>query len=249
VSEPIAELLQARLRLPERPVVVLNAPPFEGTPRIPAQRVREAAGLSPQTPLVVYSGTVSAARRLDTVFQAMASLDGVHLAVVTVPFPHPSWPALADLAADLGVADRIHQVAPVDPTELIGFLQDADAGLNPLLSGAVNHELAMPNKLFEYLHAGLPQVVSEATEAATFVREHDVGAAFRAGDPTSLATAVRRVLETGRPDRTRVRELAQRYSWQTQEEQVAAAYSRALDRPVDPPPPDLGFALPAEDRP
>jgi glycosyltransferase involved in cell wall biosynthesis len=247
VSEPIADLLQERLRLRDRPSVVLNAPPYEVHPRVPAQRVREAAGVGPGTPLVVYSGTVSAARRLDTLVQAVALLDEVHLAVVAVPYPHPSWPALADLAEQLGVADRVHQVAPVDPTELVAFLQDADAGLNPLLPGAVNHELALPNKLFEYLHAGLPLVVSEARETAAFVREHDLGAVYTSGDPQSLASAVRRVLETGRPDSTRAWELAQRFSWQSQESRVAAAYSLALGRRVAPPPADLPFVLPSEE--
>ena len=246
VSEPIADLLQERLRLRDRPLVVLNAPPYEADPRVPAERVREAAGVATGTPLVVYSGTVSAARRLDTLVQAVALLDGVHLAVVAVPYPHPSWPALAELAAQLGVDDRVHQVAPVDPAELVAFLQDADAGLNPLLPGAVNHELALPNKLFEYLHAGLPLVVSEARETAAFVREHDLGAVYTSGDPQSLAAAVRRVLEAGRPDPTRARKLAQQYSWQTQEPLVAAAYSQALGRPVAPPPADLPFVLPAE---
>ncbi len=247
VGEPIADLLQERLRLRYRPLVVLNAPPYEASPRVPARRVREAAGVPSGTPLLVYSGTVSAARRLDTVVEAMALLDGVHLAVVPVPFPHPSWPALAALAADLGVSDRVHQVAPVDPSELIAFLQDADAGLNPLLPGAVNHDLALTNKLFEYLHAGLPVVVSEARESAAFVREHDLGAEFASGDPESLAAAVRRVLASGRPDPTRVRELSQRFSWQAQESQVAAAYSRALGRPLPPPSADRPFVLPPEE--
>ena len=247
VSEPIAEALRERLRLAERPLVVLNAPPFEAVARVPHRRVREAAGVAQGTPLAVYSGSVSAARGLDTLIRAMPLLDGVHLAVVTVPFPHPSWPALEALAAELGVTDRVHAVPPVDPTELIGFLQDADAGVHTLPSGSVNHEMALPNKLFEYLHAGLPLVVSDAREMAGFVREHHLGAVYRSGDPESLAAAVRQVLADPRPDVDRVGRLAVQYSWQAQEPQVAAAYARALGRTVPPPADDLPFELPAEE--
>ncbi len=247
VSEPIAEALRERLRLAERPLVVLNAPPFEAVARGPQRRVREAAGVAPGTPLAVYSGSVSAARGLDTLIRAMPLLHGVHLAVVTVPFPHPSWPALEALAAELGVTDRVHAVPPVDPTELIGFLQDADAGVHTLPSGSVNHEMALPNKLFEYLHAGLPLVVSDAREMAGFVRAHHLGAVFRSGDPESLAAAVRQVLADPRPDVERVGRLAAQYSWQAQEPRVAAAYTRALGRPVPPPADDPPFELPAEE--
>jgi len=235
VSEPIADVLQERYALPVRPSVILNVPVAvtpEAEGRVAARRptVREAAGLGPSTRLLVYSGAVSAARGIDTLIDAMALLPDVHLALVTVPYPHPRVPQLLARAAALGAADRIHPLPPVGQDELLYHLSGADVAVHPMPGGSPNHDQALPNKLFEYLHAGLPLVVADAKLMAEFVRTNGVGEVFRSGDAQGLADAVRRVLD---PDYPRVprAELAARCSWQAQEVAIAALYARFAPLP------------------
>lgn len=240
VSEPIADVLAERYRLPDRPAVILNVPvdsrgdrdgspggrpgsPPSGTAARPT--VREAAGVDAGTPLLVYSGAVSGARGIDVLVDALAHLPGVHLALVTVPYPHPRTPVLLERAGALGVADRIHPLPPVGQDELLAYLSGADVAVHPMPGGSPNHDQALPNKLFEYLHAGLPLVVADAKLMADFVSRNALGEVFRSGDAAGLAEAVRKVLEPGRPRPSRA-ELARRYSWQAQEEQIAALYGR-----------------------
>jgi glycosyltransferase involved in cell wall biosynthesis len=232
VSDPIADVLQERYQLPTRPAVILNVPVDGGPEPTPVTRtVRQAAGLDAATPLLVYSGAVSRARGINDLVDAMAHLPGVHLALVTVPFPHPQVPALLERAAALGCADRIHPLPPVGQDELLGYLSGADVAVHPMPGGSPNHDQAMPNKLFEYLHAGLPLVVTDAKLMAAFVRSNGLGEVFRSGDPVDLAAAVRRALEPGRARPSRD-ELAARYSWQAQEAQIAALYDRVLPVPA-----------------
>ena len=252
VSDPIADVLRDRYSLAERPSVILNVP-VNGVDRSPAEEaggpfgpahprpsrstvrtvrtVREAAAVDADTPLLVYSGAVSRARGINDLVEAMAHLPGVHLALVTVPFPHPQVPALLQRAAELGVADRIHPLPPVGQDELLAYLAGADVAVHPMPGGSPNHDQALPNKLFEYLHAGLPLVVTDAKLMAAFVRENSLGEVFRSGDAVELATAVRRALEPGRPRRSRA-ELAAHYSWQAQEPAIAALYARVRPLPA-----------------
>ena len=51
---------------------------------------------------MVHSGSISRARGIETLVDALALLPGVHLAVVVVPYPHPMAPELHSRAADLG---------------------------------------------------------------------------------------------------------------------------------------------------
>jgi glycosyltransferase involved in cell wall biosynthesis len=249
VSDPIADVLRDRYQLAERPAVILNVP-VHAVDRAAVDRaavdraavdreapgtcrptVREAAGVDADAPLLVYSGAVSRARGINDLVEAMAHLPGVHLALVTVPYPHPQVPALLERAAELGVADRIHPLPPVGQDELLAYLAGADVAVHPMPGGSPNHDQALPNKLFEYLHAGLPLVVADAKLMAAFVRDNGLGEVFRSGDPIDLAAAVRRTLERGRPCRSRT-ELASRYSWQAQEGLIAALYDRV--RPLPP---------------
>jgi len=193
VSPPLAEALQRRYDLPTPPDVVRNIPPVGAAGRGTSD-LRSTLGLADDVPLMVYSGGVQAARGVDTAVEALAMLREVHLAVVAVPTPHSTaCQRLREQAVRLGVQERLHLLDPVAPDEVSAFLATADVGLIPLRHYD-SHEMALANKLFEYLHAGVPAVVSDCRAQADFVREHRIGEIHIAGDAASLAEAVRRVL-------------------------------------------------------
>lgn len=222
VSEPIADVLRTRYDLKARPTVVLNTPVLGGSTE--GATVRDTIGLPAHEPLLVYSGTISHARGIDTLVRGLAHLPGVHLVIVSVPHPHPSVPALQELAASLGVEERLHVAPPVGQDQLVHYLSGADVAVHPMPGGSPNHDQALPNKLFEYLHAGLPLVVSDARLMAEFVRTHEVGEVFVAGDEQSYAAAVTAALGAGRRQGERVEELARQFSWQAQEPLIREYY-------------------------
>lgn len=223
VSEPIADVLRERYSLGARPAVVLNTPVRGGSAE--GGTVRDLTGLSAGQPLLVYSGTISHARGIDTLVRGLAHLPGVHLVIVSVPFPHPSVPKLQELAASLGVEDRLHVAPPVSQDRLVHYLGGADVAVHPMPGGSPNHDQALPNKLFEYLHAGLPIVVSDARLMAEFVTTHQAGQVFVAGDERSYAAAVTAALGAGRRQGEHVEGLARQYSWQAQEPLIREFYA------------------------
>jgi glycosyltransferase involved in cell wall biosynthesis len=228
VADGLAERLQALHRLERRPAVVHNAPidwgAVEGAGS--SRRLREECGVGPGVKLAVYSGALSAARGLDTAVEALGLLPDLHLAVVAVPFPHPMAAQLERIAARVGAAGRLHLVPPVPSHEVPAYLSEADLGVSPILGDSVSYDLALPNKLFEFLHAGLPMVVSDCRVMARFVTEHGLGRVFRAGDPSDLADAVRAVLaDPPHPDTTALR---REYSWQGQEAQLVGVYDELV---------------------
>jgi glycosyltransferase involved in cell wall biosynthesis len=221
VSDPIAEELYQRYSLDTRPAVVLNVPVRGELTNAPT--VRESIGLDDGTPLLLYSGGISRARGLETLVEAMGLLPDHHLAIVAVPFPHPSVPALVELAESVGAGHRVHVTAPVPQRDIPRFLSGADIAVHPMPGGSPNHDQAMPNKLFEYLHAGLPLVVSDARVMAEFVTSGSVGEVFTSGDAPSLADAVRRV-RSEPPSAEHLSEVASRYSWQGEEQTILRLY-------------------------
>jgi len=203
VSPPLAAALQERHSLPRTPDVVRNIPPV-GAGELDGETVREKVGLGPDVPLLVYSGGVQAARGVDTALDALLLLPEAHLVVVAVPSPDSAaCRQLSVHARALGVADRFHLLPPVAPDQVAAFLRSADVGLIPLRHFG-SHEMALANKLFEYLHAGVPAVVSDCRAQAAFVREHGTGEVHVAGDAASLAAMVRKVLDDPRPYRSRL---------------------------------------------
>lgn len=231
VTEPLAEELQQRYRLSSRPVVVMNSPVLGAANQSLEVGIREACGLDESVPLLVYSGGVTAARGVATAVEALPLLPGVHLAVVCVPSTATkAVRELADLAARLGVQDRLHLHDPVPPDSVSAFLQSADVGLLPLLHFG-SHEVALANKLFEYLYGGVPVVVSDCRAQAEFVRRHEVGAVHAAGDAQSFAEAVQGVLRGADDLRARIAtspDLLEPFAWEHQERSLRAFYREVL---------------------
>lgn len=194
VSPMLADNLQRDYGLSNRPAVVLNAPRRTGIPKTSAQgTIRSLLGLTPEIPLMVYSGGTTRLRGVHTAVSALAELPGVHLALQTES-QGPYMNQLRDLAKQAGAGDRFHIVPYVPPEEVPAFLRDGTLAIHPMTVYG-NSEVALPNKLFDYCMAGLPSVVSDCKTMAAFVTEWAIGEVFRAEDPRDFARAVRLVLE------------------------------------------------------
>nr|WP_255622762.1 glycosyltransferase family 4 protein [Tessaracoccus sp. OS52] len=224
VTESHAHLLKDKYKLDELPDTFVNMSVFQ--PMVGDVTVREAAGVDDATPLIVYAGIMSWARGIETLIESMAHIDeSVHLAIVTMPLPHPMQTKLDPLAEELGVRDRIHYVDPVNQANLSYYLHGADLAVHPLPGGSPNHDRTLPNKLFEYLHAELPMVSSDAKTMAEFVRFNGMGEVFRTDDARDLAEKVTKALANPVPQE-HLHELAQKYSWQSNEPGLLAAFGR-----------------------
>lgn len=234
VSDPLADLLVREHGLPERPLVVTNAPEVKDPPKRCETDVRTASGVGPDVPLIVYSGAAAPSRGIELLVRAMVHLPEAHLALVVLP-PHIAIHAyveeMLELARELGVQDRVHPLEYVDNMEVVDFLSTATVGTFPGQQ-ILNHTISLITKFMEYAHARLPIVVSDVKTMAEAVTEHQIGAVFTADDVDSFVEAVKPVLAN--PEKYKVgyadADLLHEWSWSVQAEVQEQAYREALAR-------------------
>jgi glycosyltransferase involved in cell wall biosynthesis len=196
--------------------------------------LRRRCGIAASQPLLVYSGSVSVQRGLDTAIRALPRLPGVHLALVVADPAAPSVRQLSAAALRLGAGDRLHVLPYVPYDEVVAFLSAADVGVIPIHHWP-NHELSLITKFFEYSHARLPIVVSDVKTMAETVRTTGQGEVFRAGDVADFVRAIESVLDD--PQRYRAAydkpdSLLPTWTWQTQAETLDSIYRQLVrDRP------------------
>jgi glycosyltransferase involved in cell wall biosynthesis len=57
-----------------------------------------------------------------------------------------------------------------------------------------SHRLALPNKLFHAVHAGVPVIATDVTELAGVVRQYDIGELYEPGNSKSMEDAISRAI-------------------------------------------------------
>lgn len=214
VNESIRAELRARFG--QDPTVVMNCPPLGPEPidRM-ASVMRIELGLGTR-PVVLHHGGIAAGRGIrDTV----AALDHLPSDVALVILGDGELvPALNELSRSDLYRGRLYTRAAVSMDALPRWIAGADVGVIAFEPVDRNNVLGTPNKLFEYMAAGVPSVVSDFPEMRRIVVETSAGVTCHPGDPTSIARSISMLLaesSRARSERRRTcrRAAAERYNW------------------------------------
>src|SRR5699024_8762608 len=135
---------------------------------------------------------------------------------------------LNKIAANIGAQDRLY-ILNYEPAESVtAYVATADAGVSPLLSTGA-HQSTLPTKMREYLHAGIPMIVSNMREQSRFIKETGVGEVHEAGDPRDFARATDLVLEDIESYRAKLTEdLLAEHSWEEQTTRLNEVWAKLL---------------------
>lgn len=83
---------------------------------------------------------------------------------------------LVDLVKDAEKnTPNIHFLPAVHPSEIGYYTSGADVGLSVIENMSLSYYYCLPNKLFEYLHSGLPVIVSNFPDMSTIINQFDCG--------------------------------------------------------------------------
>jgi glycosyltransferase involved in cell wall biosynthesis len=132
------------------------------------------------------------------------------------------------LVASRGLDDRVEVAEPVPPDGLVAALRGFDVGLIINRPVTRNDELVLPNKLFEYLMAGLAVAVPNLPSVGALVEREGVGLTVPPADPAALGGALSRLAgdrELLARLRARARVVAlEQYNAEAQAHQLARAW-------------------------
>ncbi|MES2521547.1 MAG: glycosyltransferase [Gemmatimonadota bacterium] len=217
VNDSIADVLAMSYGCP-RPHVVLNCPSrrhYDGVPHDDG-RLRHAAGLPADRRILLYQGGMVQHRSLMELVEGMAHLRTPDVSLVMMGPRGTYGDELEARASALGLlGKRVHFVPEVPASELLHWTIGADAGIIPYPHCDMNTLMCTPNKLFEFLVAGLPILATHGVELRRFVGDQGVGmnAVMRTAEDVGLAVDAFFAGPLA-SWRTRVAELSARYTWE-----------------------------------
>ncbi|MFM2139268.1 MAG: hypothetical protein RJA57_1575 [Bacteroidota bacterium] len=146
---------------------------------------------SPSEPFILYQGAVNEGRCFEYLIPALQWVR----APLVVCGDGNFMPQLQTLIERHGVADRVVLKGMVTPEELRRTAATARVGVALAEEGGLNQYWALPNKFFDYLHAGLPQLTMDFPEYRSINERYEVAVLTRNLDPRYLASLLNKMLE------------------------------------------------------
>jgi glycosyltransferase involved in cell wall biosynthesis len=230
VNHGLEAYIDAHLRPPSI-VVVHNCVPTWSSPEPRPAFIRDAAGIAPTEPVILYHGLVDANRGIDALYAAILEPGLEHAHLVLLGFG-PDRERLLGRAADPAFNGRIHLLDAVPPAELIPWVASADVGVMPNQPRTLNERLSTPNKLFESIAAGLPVVSSDFPERRRIIIDDPLGSLGAVCDPTdprALARAIHSIIGLDVASLSDLRRrcstaAAERWNWESEAEALLDGY-------------------------
>lgn len=214
-----------------RPAVVLNVFPRKNAPPEPSPH----GSATPGPGIYWFSQTIGPGRGIETAVEAIARAESrPHLYLRGTPAAG-FVESLSAHAASLGVAERLHILAPALPEDMERLGAQYDLGYVGEMAETESRRIALTNKLFSYLLGGVPSLASDIPAHRAIAA--DLGEAvslFATGDVVALAAAMDSFLrDPARLARARAHawHLGQsRYCWEVEQGALLDAVSRVLPR-------------------
>lgn len=181
--------------------------------------------------VILYGGSCSPHRGLDTIIQALALLgDRPSRPKLVVVGDGPAVPGWRRLAADLGVGHEVEFAGWRSFEELQRYQAVAALGVVP------HHKYGqtdntVPHKLYQNMIGGIPTLVSSCHSLQRIIEQTGAGVVFAAGDPRSAADGLIRLEDPDLRQRTGAlgRAAIDRapFSWSASAEALLDAYGVA----------------------
>ena len=137
------------------------------------------------------------------------------------------------LVKESRVEDRVSFAPPVPMTDLVRAAAEADIGVAPFLPVCLNSVFCLPNKLFEYMMAGLAIVGSDLPEMREVILGHDLGVVFNPEEPEDIARAINELLtDDARLEKLRgnsLRAAQTIFNWEREGQKLVRLYDSVFD--------------------
>lgn len=187
VNNSIADIFQARYHV--KVDVVRNVPYRQSYESIEAAAI---PGLPTGRKVVIMQGAgINIERGAEEAVQAFKYIDDALLVIIG---SGDVFDSLKILVHQLKLNDKVYLYPRVPFDVLIGYTKSCHLGLSLDKPLSLNYKLSLPNKLFDYIHAGVPVVASDLPEVRKVIDDYNVGQIVSSHEPEKIAEAINSAL-------------------------------------------------------
>ncbi len=104
------------------------------------------------------------------------------------------WETIARMRKEWQLEDRVEMISKVPPSELKQYTPLASLGFTLDGFENINYLFNLPNKIFDYIHAGVPVVATPIPEVKTIIEQYQCGICLISQDPKDIAGQIKALM-------------------------------------------------------
>ncbi len=168
--------------------------------------------------IILYQGALNIGRGIEQIINVMNELDKVIFLVVGKGDIEAN---LHKMVADKGLNDKVWFTGAMPFEQLKAITKQADIGLVLQEERGLSYHYALPNRLFDFIQAGVPILASNQPEISNIVNSENIGLVVDNLSEKSLLLALNNLLNNEKlicEFKANLKNCASDYCWERQEE-------------------------------
>lgn len=219
VSDSIADDYQKLYNI-KKPVIIYNTPINREVKK--NNYFREKFNISKNNYIYIFQGALVSGRGVEEILETFKQCSGIKRNIVFLGYGN-LVPLIKKYEEKF---DNIWYHEAVAPHDLLNYTVSADFGLTSVINQGYckSYDYSLPNKLFEYVMAELPMIVT-LPEMTKFVLKYKIGVKAKSNNYSDLIKAFEEIEEKDIQEmKKNIQQVKRYYSWENQEELLLSLY-------------------------
>jgi glycosyltransferase involved in cell wall biosynthesis len=178
--------------------------------------------------IILYQGALNVGRGLEYVIRAMKNIEN---AVFVIIGDGDIKQQLKQLTIDLHLSKKVMFLSKMSFTSLFSYTQMADVGIALQEDRGLSYRYVLPNRLFDYIKAQIPVLISDLPEMSLVLKQYDIGHKISDFSIMKIAQILDEMLndEAKRQIwKENLKLAAQEYTWENEEKELLSVYNRLI---------------------
>jgi len=172
------------------PILLRNLPRYYKPEK--EHNLRSLFRINHNQKILLYQGVIHKGRGLRPTYKALKELKDCLLVIIG---DGEFEDYFRNLAKKMGINEQVFFAGKVDQDEILSYTKTADIGLSIIENMSLSYYYALPNKLFEYIMAEIPVVVSNLPQMKEIVERYEVGLVVDLDNPDEIVEAIRQLTD------------------------------------------------------
>ena len=165
----------------------VSATVIRNIPKIQKIKPKEFEINTSEKKIILYQGAVNMGRGIELMIDTMPLLDGYIFIVIG---DGDILNELKEKVRLLNLKNKVKFLGKKTPEELKKLTLSATIGMSLEEDLGLNYRYALPNKIFDYLHANIPVIIADLPEMRALIEKYSIGEILPERSPEVLAKTI-----------------------------------------------------------